>query len=69
MAERWAIAATNENQSGPIAESKKVRQQLDVIAAKTAELANKGNADAKQIVADFAKQGVTLNPPKPNPAK
>jgi hypothetical protein len=64
LSARSAIATENENQTGPLAESQKVRDQLQRIAGNTAELANKGNANAKQIVAEFAKQGITLSPPK-----
>jgi len=50
------------NQENTVQQATKVRAQLDSIAAKTAELANKGNPGAKTIVEELKKRGVTINP-------
>jgi hypothetical protein len=42
----------------------KLRQQLQALAGQTAELANGGDAAAKDVVEEMRKQGFTLAPPK-----
>jgi hypothetical protein len=55
------------NQEVTVQQAVKVRAQLDSIAAKTAELAAKGNSGAKTIVDELKKRGVTINPNANNP--
>jgi hypothetical protein len=64
LRERSELTTLHDNQNGPVEESAKARQQLDVIAKKTAELAAKGNTNAQAIVAELAKQGVKIDPTK-----
>jgi hypothetical protein len=45
--------------------SDKMRQQLITIASKTAELAQKGDPDAKAVVDAYRKRGLQFVPPKP----
>ena len=70
--ELWAahgsLIAQREGQNPAIAESQKVRQQLATIATKTAQLADKGDPDAKAIVDAYAKRGVQFVLPKPGAA-
>ena len=55
------------NQENTVQQAMKVRAQLDSIAAKTAELAARGNQGAKTIVEELRKRGVTINPSANNP--
>ncbi len=43
----------------------KLRAALDAVAASTAKLAQAGNANAKVIVDELRKRGVTINPTPP----
>ena len=54
------------NQEVTVQQAVKLRAQLDSIAAKTAELAAKGNSGAKAIVDELKKRGVTINPTAAN---
>ena len=47
-------------QTQAVEQSLKVRQQLDALAGKTAKLADQGNANAKTIIEDLKKQGVSV---------
>ncbi len=55
------------NQEATVQQAVKLRAQLDSIAAKTADLAAKGNSGAKTIVDELKKRGVTINPNANNP--
>ena len=55
------------NQENTVQQAMKVRAQLDSIAAKTADLAARGNQGAKTIVEELRKRGVTINPNTNNP--
>ena len=61
---RGALKAEREGQNNAIEASQKMRQQLITIASKTAELAQKGDPDAKAIVDAYAKRGLQFVPPK-----
>jgi hypothetical protein len=61
--DRGILAAAHDGQNTAFGESERMRQQLEILAGKTAELARKGDADAKGIVAEFAKRGVNIVPP------
>lgn len=67
--ELWAVRGTldtqRESQNNAIEASQKMRQQLNTIASKTAELAQKGDPDAKALVDAYAKRGLQFVPPKP----
>jgi len=62
--DREILSAARDGQNAAFGEAGRMRQQLEVLAGKTAELAQKGDADAKAIVADFAKRGVNIVPPR-----
>jgi len=47
-----------------VAESNKMRQQLNALASRTAALAQKGDPDAKAIIDAYAKRGLTFVTPK-----
>ena len=62
---RGALTTQREGQNAAIEASEKMRQQLATIASKTAELAQKGDPDAKAVVDAYAKRGLQFLPPKP----
>ena len=46
-------------------DSKKLRDSLDAIARGTAQLADGGNPNARLIVSELKKRGITLSPDQP----
>lgn len=64
LQQRALIKTAHSNQNAPIAEANKVRHQLDSIAGKTAALAARGNANAKLVIDNLSRQGITISPPK-----
>jgi hypothetical protein len=51
-------------QQPSIEQSAKLRQQLQTLAGKTAELAAAGDAGAQAVVAQMKAQGIALSVPK-----
>ena len=66
--ERTAIATAFANQDKSVEESKKLRDALDALARDTQRLADQGNANARLIVDELRKRGVTINPDAAPPA-
>ena len=66
--DREMIEAAKNNQHSAFEESKKARIQFESIVKGTARLAQDGNANAKIILNDLRKKGITIgkteNPPK-----
>ena len=60
--ERKMLKNIKVSQEGSIQESKKLRAQLDSIASNTARLAIQGNPNAKIIIEELRKRGITVNP-------
>jgi hypothetical protein len=58
------LIAQREGQNSAIEASDKLRLQLRTIAGKTADLAQKGDPDAKAVVDAYAKRGLQFLPPK-----
>ena len=57
-------------QEQPIQDGTKIRQRLETLAARTATLAQDGDANAQNIVETMRRQGVNLTPgSKDGPAK
>lgn len=50
------------NQAAPFAASQKLRGQLDGIASGTQRLADQGNSNAKLVVDELRKRGITITP-------
>lgn len=65
LREHGTLTAIRAAQETPVQEAAKLRAQLDSIARGTQELANQGNANAKTIVAELQKRGITINLPAP----
>ncbi len=59
--ERAALNDTLAAQEKTIQEAKKLRDSLDAVARETALLADKGNQNAKVIVDELKKRGITIN--------
>lgn len=62
--DRGILNTARDGQDTALKESERMRQQLETLAGKTATLADRGDADAKFIVGEFAKRGVSLVQPK-----
>ncbi|HXQ47408.1 MAG TPA: hypothetical protein VN806_12375 [Caulobacteraceae bacterium] len=62
---RGALTAQREGQNAATEASEKMRQQFATIASKTADLAQKGDPDAKAVVDAYAKRGLQFLPTKP----
>ncbi|HKM68499.1 MAG TPA: hypothetical protein VKG22_07790 [Stellaceae bacterium] len=63
--DRGALSDLRRSQEPTVQEAIKVRQQLDTLARKTAQLAADGDEGARSIVDQMKRQGVSLNPSKP----
>lgn len=61
LAESTSLAATKAQQEPIVQNANKMRQSLDSIAAQTQRLADQGNANAKALVDELRKRGVTIN--------
>jgi uncharacterized protein HemX len=62
QSERSALQATHASQQQTVENAAKLRQSLDGIAADTQRLADTGNANARLLVEELRKRGVTINP-------
>jgi hypothetical protein len=66
--ERQQLGAADANLVQPEQNATKLRASLEAVATATARLATEGNANARVIVDELRKRGVTINPagaPKP----
>ena len=62
--DRGALADLRRSQEPTVQEAIKLRQQLELLAGKTAQLAAAGDEGARAVVDQMKRQGVNLNPPK-----
>jgi hypothetical protein len=62
--ERSALADSLKAQQPSIEQAVKLRQQLQALAGRTAELASAGDPGAKSVVDQMKAQGVSLSAPK-----
>jgi hypothetical protein len=62
--DRGALADQRRAQEPTVQEAIKLRQQLETLAGRTAQLAAEGDEGAKTVVDQMKRQGVTLSPPK-----
>ena len=49
-------------QTGPLEESRKIREQLQAVATSTARLADNGNENAQRIIDQLQKAGIQIDP-------
>jgi hypothetical protein len=62
--DRGALADQERSQEPALQEALKLRQQLETLAGKTAQLAADGDEGAKAVVEQMKRQGIALTPPK-----
>jgi hypothetical protein len=62
--DRSALQDLRRSQETTVQEAVKLRQQLQTLAGKTAELAASGDPGAQGVVDQMKRQGVTLSAPK-----
>jgi hypothetical protein len=62
--DRGALEELRRSQEATVQEAVKLRQQLQTLAGKTAELAAAGDPGAKSVVNQMKRQGVSLSVPK-----
>jgi hypothetical protein len=62
--DRGALADLRRSQETAVQEAIKLRQQLETLAGRTAQLAAEGDEGAKTVVDQMKRQGVNLSPPK-----
>lgn len=62
VGERQQLAAARTNLDPMELNATKLRTALDALATATAKLASDGNANARVIVEELRKRGVTINP-------
>lgn len=58
------LAGERMAQEPSVLQGRKLRRQLQTIAGKTAELANSGDAAARDVLDLMHREGVTITPPK-----
>ena len=62
--DRDALAEQQRLQEPAVQEAIKLRQKLEALAGKTAQLAADGDEGAKAVVDQMKRQGITMSPPK-----
>ncbi len=62
--DRGALSDQRRAQEPAVQEATKLRQQLETLAGKTAQLAADGNEGAKSVVDQMKRQGIALTAPK-----
>jgi hypothetical protein len=62
--DRSALSELRHSQEPAVQEAIKVRQQLEALAGKTAQLAGAGDEGANAVIDEMKRQGVTLAPAK-----
>jgi hypothetical protein len=66
--EQSALGIDYASQSRAVEDSKKLRDALDTLARETQVLSDNGNTNARLIVDELRKRGVTINPGAAPPA-
>jgi DUF1365 family protein len=68
--ERQQLAVLHGSQDAQVESAAKLRASLDAMASATAKLADGGNVNARLLVEELRKRGITINPSAPPaPAK
>jgi cell division protein FtsB len=68
VGERSAQKKTLQDQEQVVQNAGKMRAQLDALAAETQRLADQGNPNAKLLVEELRRRGITINPNAAKPA-
>lgn len=67
--ESQQLTKLHAGQDAQVEAAGKVRASLDTVAAATARLADGGNVNARILVAELRRRGITINPTAPVAAK
>jgi hypothetical protein len=62
MDERASLKTAHSSQQQTVDNAAKLRQSLDALAADTQRLADAGNPNARLLVEELRKRGITINP-------
>jgi hypothetical protein len=62
-AESKTLAALKASQEAPLQQAQQVRQRLDALATETQKLADAGNPNARTVIDELRKRGITVKPP------
>jgi hypothetical protein len=62
LTEREALATAHASQQQTVDNAAKLRASLDALAADTQRMAQAGNPNARLLVEELARRGVTINP-------
>jgi hypothetical protein len=63
--ENKSLQSLRANQQQQVQQAQRVRQTLDRLALETQKLADAGNANAKLVIEELRKRGITVNRPSP----
>jgi hypothetical protein len=63
--ERQQLTALRAGQDAQVEAAGKLRASLDAVAAETARMAAGGNVNARMLVEELRKRGITINPTTP----
>jgi hypothetical protein len=63
--ESKSLQSLKANQEQQVQQAQRVRQTLDTLASETKKLADAGNPNAKIVIDELAKRGITVNPRSP----
>jgi hypothetical protein len=63
--ENKTLQSLKANQQQQVQQAQRVRQTLDRLALETQKLADAGNANAKLVIEELRKRGITVNRPGP----
>lgn len=69
IGERSILLATQDSQEASVIAAAQIRSSLDALASSTKRLADQGNSNAKTIVEELAKRGVTISTESNKPPK
>lgn len=64
IAQHSNLVAMRGGQDGPLQQAVQIREDTEALAGETAALADKGNANAKQVVDYMRQQGIALHAPQ-----
>lgn len=67
LQERTNLTNLRTNQETTFANARKMRGQLDTLAAGTQKLASAGNKNAQTVVSALQQRGITINPEAKKP--
>ena len=67
IAQHSNLVVMRNGQDAPLEQAVQIREDTEALAGETAVLADKGNANAKQVVDYMRQQGIALHAP-PTPA-